>query len=328
MSDARPPSNLPDPPPASVSVSAPAPGASDIVADHWTARRAPPGVRPYLRLARLDRPIGTWLLLLPGWWALALAAEGWPSLWFFALFGVGAVVMRGAGCVVNDLADHKLDAAVARTATRPIASGAISVPRALFFLAALCLIGLAILVQFNPVAVAVGAASLVLVAVYPFMKRITYWPQAMLGLTFNWGALLGWAVVRGVIEPPALALYAAGFFWTLGYDTIYAHQDKEDDALVGIKSTALLLGDATRPWIAGFYVVTVALLALTGWLAFADPLAAWPYWLGLILGAAHLAWQTARADFDDPANCLAKFKANRDFGLILLAGIVAARVLS
>ena len=298
--------------------------ASDIVATHWTARLLPRAALPYGALMRLDRPIGTWLLLLPGWWALALAADNWPNVWYFLLFGIGAVVMRGAGCVVNDLADRKFDAAVARTATRPIASGAVSVPRAFVFLTALSCVGLAILLQFNNFAVAVGAASLLLIATYPFMKRVTYWPQAFLGLTFNWGALLGWAAMTGAIDATALALYAAGFFWTLGYDTIYAHQDKEDDALVGVKSTALLLGSRSRPWIALFYIVTVALLALTGWLAAAG----WPYWVGLALAAAHLAQQTIRVDFAAPKNCLHHFKANRDFGLILLAGIIAARILA
>ena len=297
--------------------------ASDIAKGDWVERLMPAPTQPYFRLTRIDRPIGTWLLLLPGWWAIALASPGWPSLWLMALFGVGALVMRGAGCVVNDLADRKFDAQVARTADRPIASGAISVPAALAFLAALLGLGLAILLQFNVFAIIVGAISLVLIFPYPLMKRITYWPQAFLGLTFNWGALLGWAAVTGRLDPPALTLYAAGFFWTLGYDTIYAHQDKEDDALIGVKSTALLLAANTRPWIAVFLTIAVSLLALTGWLAGL----AWPYYAGLTLAAAHLAWQTATADFDNPRDCMKKFKSNRDFGLILLAGIIAGQLL-
>jgi 4-hydroxybenzoate polyprenyltransferase len=299
--------------------------ASDIPRGNWIDRLTPQPAHPYLRLARLDRPIGTWLLLLPGWWALALAPPegGWPDPWLFVLFGVGAILMRGGGCVINDLFDRDFDARVARTAERPIASGAISVPRALIFLAALFGVSLLILLQFNLFAVAVGVASLALVVPYPLMKRITWWPQAWLGLTFNWGALLGWAAVRGDIATPALVLYAAGFFWTLGYDTIYAHQDKEDDALVGIKSTARLLGDRSRPWIAGFFAACIALLAVTGWLIGL----AWPYYAGLGLAAAHLVWQTASAEFDDPKNCLARFKSNRDFGLIVLAAIVAGQVI-
>ncbi|MHA1563780.1 MAG: 4-hydroxybenzoate octaprenyltransferase [Alphaproteobacteria bacterium] len=299
------------------------PAASDIAQDDWIERVMPAPAQPYFRLARIDRPIGTWLLLLPGWWAIALASPGWPSLWFFALFGIGAVVMRGAGCVVNDLADRKFDAQVARTANRPIASGAISIPAALIFLAALLGLGLAILLQFNLFAVIVGAISLALIFPYPLMKRITYWPQAFLGLTFNWGALLGWVAVTGRLDPPALSLYAAGFFWTLGYDTIYAHQDKQDDALIGVKSTALLLAANTRPWIAVFLTITVLLLGLTGLLAGL----AWPYYVGLALAAGHLAWQTATVDFENPRDCLKKFKSNRDFGLILLAGIIAGQLL-
>ena len=299
--------------------------ASDIPRGNWIDRLTPQPVHPYLRLARIDRPIGTWLLLLPGWWALALAPPngGWPDPWLFVLFGVGAILMRGGGCVINDLFDRDFDARVARTADRPIASGAISIPRALLFLAVLFGISLLILLQFNLFAVAVGVASLLLVVPYPLMKRITWWPQAWLGLTFNWGALLGWAAVRGDIAAPALILYAAGFFWTLGYDTIYAHQDKEDDALVGIKSTARLFGDRSRPWIGAFFAVCLALLALTGGVVGLS----WPFYGGLAMAAVHAIWQTASADFDDPKNCLFRFKANRDFGLIVLAAIVAGQVI-
>ncbi|MDA0785910.1 MAG: 4-hydroxybenzoate octaprenyltransferase [Proteobacteria bacterium] len=300
--------------------------ASDIPRDNWLDRYAPGPTRPYARLMRLDRPIGTWLLLLPGWWALAIPATpgNWPNLYWVALFGIGAILMRGAGCVINDLFDRDFDARVARTADRPLASGAVSVRAALAFLAVLLAVSFTILLQFNLFAIAIGALSLALVVPYPLMKRITWWPQAWLGLTFNWGALLGWAVVRGDLDPAAFVLYAAGFFWTLGYDTIYAHQDKEDDALVGIKSTARLLGANSRPWIAGFYIVTIALLAVTGWMEALT----WPFWVGLAFGAAHLAWQTRTIDFDDAKDCLAKFRANRDFGLIIFAAAIAGRWLA
>ncbi|MGY8955460.1 MAG: 4-hydroxybenzoate octaprenyltransferase [Alphaproteobacteria bacterium] len=302
------------------------PNASDIPRDSWLERFVPAPARPYGRLMRVDRPIGTWLLLLPGWWALALAAPPgqWPNPLWVGLFAIGAILMRGAGCVINDLFDRDFDAQVARTADRPLASGAIRVRAALLFLAALMLISLGILVQFNLFAMIIGALSLALIVPYPLMKRITWWPQAWLGLTFNWGILLGWAVVRGELEPAAFVLYAAGFFWTLGYDTIYAHQDKEDDALVGVKSTARLLGANSRPWIAGFYVVCLALLALSASMAGA----AWPFWIGLAVGAGHLVWQTKTIDFDDPKDCLTKFRANRDFGLIIFAAAIAARVVA
>jgi 4-hydroxybenzoate polyprenyltransferase len=301
-------------------------GASDIRADHWTLRLAPETARPYVRLIRLDRPIGTWLLLFPCWWSLALAAVAdgrWPSLWFAALFGAGALIMRGAGCVLNDLADRKIDARVARTAQRPIASGQITVIQALLFMAGLMLAGLAILLQFNWFAVGLGAASLLLVAVYPLMKRVTYWPQAWLGLTFNWGALMGWAADRGELAVPALLLYAAGLAWTLGYDTIYAHQDKEDDVLVGVKSTALKFGAATKPWLVGFFGLTALLMAA----AVGSAGLAWPAYLGVALAAAHFTWQVASLDIDDPGNCLLRFKANRYVGWIVLGGILVAGAL-
>ena len=216
-----------------------------------------------------------------------------------AVFGVGAIVMRGAGDVVNDIYDRDFDRRVARTADRPIASGAVSVRKAMVFLGALLVVGLMILLQLNAFAVVLGAASLILVFTYPLMKRVTYWPQAFLGLTFNWGALLGWAAVHGALAPPALALYAAGFFWTLGYDTIYAHQDKEDDVLVGVKSTALLLGSRSRVWIGLFYGFVAVLLGLAGWLAGLGP---W-FYFGLTVGIAHLGWQVWRLDIDRAEVC-------------------------
>ncbi len=283
---------------------------------------APSFAKPYLRLARADRPIGTWLLLLPCWWGLALATPTWPDWQIMILFVVGSLVMRGAGCTVNDIADRNFDARVARTATRPIASGEISVAKAVLFLGLQLLLGLTVLVQFNMFSIVLGISSLALVAAYPFMKRITYWPQLILGLTFNWGALVGWSVVTGGLAAPALALYVAGIFWTLGYDTIYAHQDKEDDALIGVKSTALKFGAQTKPWLAGFYTITFGLLASAGWLAGLG----WPFYVVLGLAALHLAWQTQNVDITEPKDCLSKFKSNRDFGLIVFAGIVSGQL--
>jgi 4-hydroxybenzoate polyprenyltransferase len=296
--------------------------ACDIPTGNWIERLVPPGGRPYLRLMRLDRPIGTWLLLFPGWWSMALASDGLPSPWLFLLFAIGAVVMRGAGCTFNDWADRDFDGRVARTATRPIPSGEVSPTQALAFLGLQLALGLLVLLQLNGFAILVGAASLLLVFPYPFMKRITYWPQAWLGLTFNWGALLGWAAVRGELGLPALLLYAAGLFWTLGYDTVYAHQDKEDDALIGVKSTALALGADTPKWLWRFYGLTLVLVGAAGVTAGL----AWPFWPLLALAALQLGWQAARVNCDDGADCLAKFKSNRWFGWLLLAAIIAGRL--
>jgi len=294
----------------------------DIPVRSWVDTWLPPSWGPYCRLMRLDRPIGTWLLLFPCWWSAALAAERWPDLWLCLLFAVGAVVMRGAGCTVNDWADRHFDGKVARTATRPIPSGAVSPRQALLFLLAQLLVGLLVLLQLNWFAIGVGAASLLLVFPYPFMKRITYWPQAWLGLTFNWGALVGWAAVRGDLGWPPLLLYIAGLFWTLGYDTIYAHQDKEDDILVGVKSTALALGRNTVPALWGFYGLALLLIAAAGWTAGLS----WPFWPLLAVAAGQLAWQVTRVDIDNSPDCLDKFKSNRWFGWLLLLAIVAGRV--
>jgi len=297
-------------------------GASDIAADHWALRLAPQAARPYLRLIRIDRPIGTWLLLFPCWWSLTLAgaANGaWPDPELVGLFAVGALVLRGAGCTYNDIVDRDIDARVARTAARPIASGQIPIGAAFAFLAGLLLIGLLVLLQFNRFAILLGVASLLLVAGYPFMKRVTYWPQAWLGLTFNWGALIGWAAVTGAVAPPAGLLYLAGIAWTLGYDTIYAHQDKEDDALVGVKSSALRLGTATKPGLVVFYGLAAALMAAAGLSAGLG----WVYLLGVAAVTVQFAWQVATLDIDDPANCLQRFKSNRFVGWLLLAGILA-----
>ena len=301
--------------------------ASDIRGDHWTLRLAPGALRPYLRLARVDRPIGTWLLLFPCWWGVGLAAAAagaWPNWLYLLLFGIGALVMRGAGCTYNDLVDRDFDAKVARTATRPIPGGEVSPRQAVAFMGLQMLIGLAVLLQFNRFAVLLGLASLVLVFTYPFMKRITYWPQAWLGLTFNWGALMGWAVIEGRLALPAVLLYAAGIAWTLGYDTIYAHQDKEDDALIGVKSTALKLGTATKPWLVGFYALTVVLLAAAGLAAGLGP----PYLAACVAVALHLGWQVRTLDIDDPKNCLARFHSNRWVGWLLFAGFLAETALA
>ncbi|MBL8704641.1 MAG: 4-hydroxybenzoate octaprenyltransferase, partial [Rhodospirillales bacterium] len=291
--------------------------ASDIPKDGWIDRWSPAGARPYLRLARLDRPIGTWLLLIPCWWGTALAGpDGAQGLWLGLLFAVGAVVMRGAGCTFNDIVDRDIDRRVARTADRPVASGQISVPAAWAFLVAQSLVGLAVLLSLNAATILWGLGSLALVAIYPFMKRVTWWPQFVLGLAFNWGAIVGYVAVAGGMAGPAALLYAAGIVWTLGYDTIYAHQDKGDDAIVGVKSSARYLGDRTRPFLWAAYAATVALLAASG----AAQGLGWPFFLALGLGAAQLAWQAGTLDIDDPRDCLRKFRSNRDFGLIVLAG--------
>jgi 4-hydroxybenzoate polyprenyltransferase len=303
---------------------APASGtsASDIPKTGWVERLAPAELRPYARLARLDRPIGTWLLLFPCWWGIALATDGWPSLALMAIFAVGAIVMRGAGCTYNDIVDRDFDGRVARTADRPIPSGAVSVRQAVAFLIVQLAIGLAILLSLGPTAIWLGVLSLVLVFTYPLMKRVTWWPQFFLGLAFNWGALMGYAAVADALAAPSLLLYAAGILWTLGYDTIYAHQDKEDDALIGVKSSALRLGDRTRPALFAFYAGTAALLAAAG----AAAQLAWPFYVLLAAGAAQLLWQAATVSIDQPSDCLAKFKSNRLFGWLLLAGIVAGHL--
>src|SRR5262245_12654788 len=294
--------------------------ASDI--RHWLDRWLPAATQPYARLMRLDRPIGTWLLLFPCWWGLALATTGWPDWRLLLLFALGALVMRGAGCTYNDIIDRDFDAKVARTALRPIPSGAVSVRQAVIFLIAQLLVGLAILLALNDFTIGLGVASLLLVFTYPLMKRVTYWPQAFLGLTFNWGALMGWSAVNDDLGWSALALYAGGIAWTLHYDTTYAHQDKEDDALVGVKSTALKFGGQTKRWLAGFALLTLLLFGVALHLAGL----AWPAWVGLALVAAHLAWQVAAVDLDDPRDCLAKFHANRWIGWLLLVGIVAGQL--
>lgn len=297
--------------------------ASDIPSGNWVDRWLPAAWRPYARLARHDRPIGTWLLYLPCLWGLGL---GWQAtgagptemLRLVVLFTLGALVMRGAGCTVNDLWDREVDKHVARTANRPIASGAISPFAALVFLAAQLAVGLVILLQLNMVSWVVGASVLVLVFAYPLAKRVTDWPQAVLGLTFNWGALLGYTAVTETIALPSILAYAAGFFWTLGYDTIYAHQDKADDAIVGVRSSALALGEKTKPVLAVFFAITLGLMAASLWTAQLGPLA----YGGLALAGLHFAWQLKVTDLDDPHSCRRTFRANRHAGLLIALAIV------
>jgi 4-hydroxybenzoate polyprenyltransferase len=291
---------------------------TDIIADGWVAR-LPPGWRPYVLLARLDRPIGAWLLFLPGLWGILLARPtAADAIRLVVLFGVGAVVMRSAGCVVNDLWDRDIDRRVARTANRPLASGALRPRQALAFLAALLVAGLAILLQLNVLSWVLGAASLVLVGLYPLAKRVTWWPQLMMGFTFGFGAPLGYAAGAGRIDAALAALYGAAILWDLGFDTIYAHQDREDDALVGIGSTARLFDERTAPFLAICYAGSVALLALAGWLA---GLAAW-FYPALLAPAALLLRQVLTLDINDPARCLQLFRANREVGLAVGAAIL------
>ncbi len=291
---------------------------TDISDTGWVAR-LPPAWRPYAVLARFDRLIGAWLLLLPGWWAIILARPDWAGGARLAiLFGAGAVIMRGAGCVVNDMWDRDLDRKVSRTAVRPLASGVLRMRQALAFLAVLLAAGLVILLQLNGLAQALGVASLALVALYPLAKRVTFWPQAMLGLTFGWGAPMGYAAATGRLDAPGLLLYAAAFCWILGYDTIYAHQDREDDALIGVRSTARLFAHHTRPFVLACYAATLALLTVGGLQAGIG----WAFYPALLLPGAILAWQVLTLDIDDPAGCLRRFKANREAGLAIAAVIL------
>jgi 4-hydroxybenzoate polyprenyltransferase len=295
---------------------------------NWVDTVAPQWSRPYLRLARLDRPIGSWLLLLPCWWSAALSADIArniaPLPFNLALFFIGAFAMRGAGCTWNDITDRDLDAMVERTRSRPIPAGEVSVLAALVFLLAQALIGLLVLVQFNSFAVATGIASLGIVAIYPFMKRITWWPQIVLGLAFSWGALMGFAVTFGRLGATALILYAGSISWVIGYDTIYAHQDAEDDALIGIKSTARLFAERTQLALVVFYGLAVLLIATAFVLAGVRYFA----WIGLVAFAVQLAWQIKRLDIGDPVLCLKLFKSNRDAGLLLFAGLLLDAVLN
>jgi 4-hydroxybenzoate polyprenyltransferase len=288
---------------------------------NWVDSLAPSYTRPYLRLARLDRPIGSWLLLMPCWWSVGLAGmhnDRFPSLWHIVLFFIGAFAMRGAGCTWNDLVDRDLDGRVERTRSRPIPSGQVTVAQATMFMVAQALIGFLVLIQFNRFTVATGIASLLVVVIYPFMKRITYWPQIFLGLAFSWGALMGWPAAFGRLDWPAIVLYAGSILWVIGYDTIYAHQDRDDDLLIGIKSTALLFGERTPPMLATFYAGAIVLIAAAGFMAGGGII----FTIGIVAFAAHLAWQVSRLDIGDPAHCLVLFKSNRDAGLILFGAML------
>jgi 4-hydroxybenzoate polyprenyltransferase len=294
----------------------------DAAPSNWVDRHAPPALRPWLKLGRFDRPAGIWLLMLPGWQGIALAAasEGELPDWkLLVLFFLGATLMRAAGCAYNDIVDRDIDAKVARTAGRPIPAGQITVRQAFAFIAVCCAVSLAILLTLPPLAIALGVGSLALVAAYPFMKRITWWPQAWLGLTFNWGALMGFAAVEGNLGWPALLLYASGIAWTLGYDTIYAVQDLEDDALAGVKSSALRLGENAPKAVLGFYVASFVLALAAAWIAGLGPLFLPP----AALFGMHLSRQAAQLRTGDPAGALALFKSNALAGLLLFLALAA-----
>ncbi len=297
--------------------------ASDIHPGDWVDRYLPAWAEPYARLARWDRPIGTWLLLFPSWWGICLAGPFWPNLRLMALFTVGAFVMRGAGCTLNDIADRDYDGRVARTRMRPIPSGRVTVRQAMLFMHAQLAIGALVLLSLNNASKGLGVFVLALITTYPYMKRYTYWPQLFLGLNFNWGALMGWTAVTGSLAWPPVLLYLGGICWTLGYDTIYAHQDKEDDARIGVKSSALALGERTRPFLFVFYGAAVALWGAAAIAAQMDIV----FWDGLVVVAGQLVWQAASVDTTDSGDCLAKFRANRIVGWVLLGAIVAGHIL-
>jgi 4-hydroxybenzoate polyprenyltransferase len=306
---------------------------ADAVSGNWVDRSAPAWSRPYLRLSRADRPIGTWLLLLPCWWGLLLAmvhdGRATPhDLWIFAGCAIGAFLMRGAGCTWNDITDRDIDGAVSRTASRPIPSGQVSLRGAVIWMCAQALVAFGILLTFNAAAIALGILALLPVAIYPFAKRFTWWPQVFLGLAFNWGALLAWTAHTGALHPAPVALYLAGIAWTLFYDTVYAHQDAEDDALIGVKSTALLFADRTPAWLRGFLVAAVVLMGVAVVLAApsGEILA-----LVVALGGPwalgwHLTWQLGRFDADDHPMLLRLFRANRNAGLLPVVFFALAMV--
>lgn len=295
---------------------------TDIVATGWVARM-PRTWLPYLLLARVDRPIGTWLLFLPGSWGILLSAPSWvEATRLIVLFGIGSLVMRAAGCVVNDLWDRDIDRLVARTAGRPLASGALRPRHALVFLACLLLIGLGVLLQLNNLSQLLGVASLGLVALYPLAKRITWWPQLMMGFTFGFGAPLGYAAGANHLGLAWVLIYAAAILWDLGFDTIYAHQDREDDALIGVKSTARLFGERTGPFLAACYAATIVVLAAAGWAA---GLHAW-FYPALLLPAALLVRQVVQLDIHDPVGCLKLFRANREVGMAVVLALLAGRL--
>ncbi|MEM5473748.1 4-hydroxybenzoate octaprenyltransferase [Hoeflea sp. AS60] len=306
---------------------------ADAPSGNWVYRVLPRALWPHAQLARWDRPIGWQLLMWPCFWSSALAANVASSatnvdtvwspllmLWHLFLFMTGAIAMRGAGCTWNDIVDYKIDAKVARTRSRPLPSGRISKLAATAFLVVQALVGLLVLVQFNVFSILLGIASLGVVVIYPFAKRFTDWPQFFLGLAFSWGALMGWAAVFGELTLPPVLLYVGAIAWTIGYDTIYAHQDKEDDALVGVRSTARLFAENTKIWLVGFYGLFAAMALAAFWLTGV----AWPAYAGLALAVVMLGWQIRVIDIDDADQCLALFKANSRVGLIVFVGLVAA----
>lgn len=298
---------------------------SEAISVSWVHRFLPSRILPFALLARLDKPIGTWLLAWPCMWSIALAtpAGHLPDFKLVALFGAGAILLRGAGCTVNDLLDQDIDCKVERTKLRPIACGAVTPFQGLTFLGLQLLLGLGILVQLNTFSQVLGASSLLFVGTYPLFKRWTYWPQAFLGLTFNWGALLGWAAVKGSIDVSVVApLYLAGICWTLVYDTIYAHQDKYDDIKVGVKSTALYFGQQTKLWLSGFGVVAITSLIVAGH----NGDLGWIFHSSLLGAAAHLYWQISTVDLQSRADCNLKFVSNKWFGAIVFAGIASAKL--
>jgi 4-hydroxybenzoate polyprenyltransferase len=302
----------------------PGQGKANAVSESGTlaGRSVTKSIAPYLRLARADRPIGYALLALPCFWSVALAGrsidEPYPDPWLLVLFALGAIVMRAAGCTYNDLIDREIDAKVARTRSRPLPSGQIGPRAAAIFMVALSLIGFAVLLRFNGTTIWLGLGVLPIVALYPFVKRFSHWPQAVLGLAFNWGALLGWTAVLGRLDWAPVVLYAGAVLWTIGYDTIYAHQDREDDDLIGVKSTALKFGRATKPWLAALYGAAWIAITLAGLMAHAGT----AFLLGMLAAGGHLVWQVATLDIDGPENCLARFRANGTFGLIVFGAVV------
>ncbi len=309
---------------------------ADATKANWVDRYAPGWARPYLRLSRADRPAGTWLLLLPCWWGLGLAVAADPAgpgradIWIALVCAAGAFLMRGAGCTWNDIADRKIDASVERTKSRPLPSGRVSVRNALIWMVLQALAALALLVTLNSAAIILGFIALLPVAVYPFAKRFTWWPQVFLGIAFNWGALLAWAAHDGGISVATLLLYLSGIAWTLFYDTIYALQDKEDDALIGVKSTARLFGDRTPGWLRGFFVASVLLMTASVIGALIDTASARALGVALVGPWAfgwHMVWQLRRLDVDNPDICLTLFRSNRDAGLIPVLFFAIAAIL-
>lgn len=301
---------------------------ADAPASNWVDRFAPDFAKPYLRLIRADRPIGTWLLLFPCWWSQALAeldsGRPYPDPWYLMLFAIGAFVMRGAGCAYNDYVDRDIDGSVERTRNRPIPAGLVSPAAALIIVVLLSFCGLAVLVQFNMFTIWLAIGSLLLVALYPFAKRVIPYPQIVLGMAFNWGALVGWAAIEGSLGWPAIALYIGCVAWTVGYDTIYAHQDKEDDAMLGLGSTAIWFGKNTVSYVGTLYAVAIIFWLVAGALAGAHLV----YFTAVTLVSLQLAWQVATLDTSDTANCLWRFRSNRDVGAVVFLGLVADLLLS